>query len=83
MRKVASNVRANCVRVCCYVCARVSGISKKYSETVVPRLIKSACEILDEDAETLMEAVGARFPIFVGARSSRSYRGRSRVSVFV
>ena len=44
----------------------VPGITKKYSETVVPRIIKAACEVLEEDNDTLMEFIGGRFPKFVG-----------------
>ena len=49
----------------------LSGINKKYSETVVPRVGKAVCELFDVDNKTIMEMFGVTFVTFVGKLKER------------
>ena len=50
------------------------GIHKKYSETVVPRIAKAACEILDIPQQQLMDMFGYAFVTFVGKLPKQEIR---------
>ena len=44
----------------------LTGINKKFSETVVPRVAKAVCDAYEVDQKTIMEVFGVTFVNFVG-----------------